>query len=238
MSEFVLLDVTTYIGGFNFTTKMNSMALSLMADELDSTTFGTDGYRTRKSGLKDVNGELAGYWDDEVDDATYSKLGVAHSAVSMSPTGVEGEPAYLWKGEKFTYSAFGAIGALTPFSVSINGSHSQGVARGTYLKKQGNVTATGATGTAYQISGGIETGFALYSHFHVFDAGTTITAVVESADNDEFTDATTRVTHSALTAVGSDVQRLAGPITDEYFRVRVTTITGTFSVACAIGVGV
>lgn len=238
MSEYVLVDVTSYVGGFNFTTKMNSIALSLSADELDSTVFGTGGYRTRKGGLKDVNAELAGYWDSEADSAAYSSLGIANEAVSISPTGVEGDTAFLWRGEKFTYTAFGQIGPLTPFGVSMMGSHNQGVARGTYLKSQGNVSATGAVGTAYELSGGLSSGFQLYSHFHVFSAGTTITAVVESADNDEFTDATTRLTHSGLTSVGSDVKSVAGPITDTFFRVRVSAITGTFSVACAIGVGI
>jgi len=238
MSSLVLVDVTTYVGEFNLTTKMNSLNLNIQADELDATTFGNNGFRTRVAGIKDVMADLSGYWEDDVDNEVFGSLGVAHDAVTISPTGVEGDTAYLWRGEKFTYQAFGAIGALTPFSVSMSGSHNQGVARGTLLKKQGTVTSTGATGTAFEISGGIGSDAALYSHFHVFDAGTTVTAVIESADNDEFEDATTIATHSALTAVGANIQRVAGPITDEFFRVRVTAITGSFSVACAIGVGV
>jgi hypothetical protein len=238
MSSYVLLDVTSYVGGFNFTTKMNSLALSNEADELDSTVFGGGGYRTRKGGLKDVSAELAGYWDNEADDAAYNSLGVAHDAVSISPTGVEGDTAFLWRGEKFTYAAFGSVGQLTPFSVTMMGSHNQGVARGTFLKQQGNVSSTGATGTAFEIPAGIASGFSLYSHFHVFSAGTTITAVVESDADDDFASATTRATHGPLTAVGSNVQKITGPITDTWFRVRVTGITGTFSVACAIGVGI
>lgn len=238
MGTYVLLDVTSYVGGFNLTTKMNSIAVNTEAEALESTTFGNGGYRQRKAGLKDVNAELGGYWDSEVDSASFSSLGVADDAVSISPTGLEGDPAFLWRGEKFTYTAFGEVGQLTPFSVAMSGSHSQGVSRGTFLKKQGNVSATGATGTAFEIPGGIASGFALYSHFHVFSAGTTVTAVVESDADDDFASATTRATHGPLTAVGSNVQKITGPITDTWFRVRVTGITGTFSVACAIGVGI
>src|SRR5690606_13769122 len=121
---------------------------------------------------------------------------------------------------------------------SMSGSHNQGVARGTLLEKQGAVPSTGATGTALEISGGIRSDAALYSHFHVLDACTTVTAVFYSSDSDEFQQASTMATHSALTTVGANIQRVAGPITDEFFRVRVTAITGSFSVACAIGVGV
>lgn len=238
MSSYVLVDVTTYVGGFNFTTKMNSVALSNSIDELDSTVFGNGGFRSRKGGLKDVSAELAGYWDNEVDDAAFTRLGIADDAVSISPTGVEGDPAFLWRGEKFTYSGFGTIGQLAPFSLTMMGSHNQGVARGSFLKSQGNVSTTGATGTAFRIVGGIPSGFALYTHIHVFSAGTTVTGLIESDDANTFASATTRTTHAAMTAVGSYVQRVAGPLTDDWYRLRISAITGTFSVACSIGVGV
>lgn len=237
MSSFVLLDVTSYVGGFNLTTKMNQISMSLESDALEDTTFGTDGWRTRKSGLKDVSADLAGYWDNEIDAETYAGLGVANEPVSISPTGVEGETAYLWRGERFSYQAFGSIGALVPFNVGMMGSHSQGVARGAFLKSQANVSAIGGTGAEFELAGGIPDGAALYSNFHVFDAGTTITAVVESDEDDTFATATTRLTHGPLTSVGGDAQRIEGPITDTFFRVRVTAVTGTFSVACAIGIG-
>jgi hypothetical protein len=237
MSSFVLLDVTSYVGGFNLTTKMNQISMSAEADALDDTTFGNAGWRTRQSGLKDVDADLAGYWDNEIDANAYAGLGIANEAVSISPTGVEGETAYLWRGERFSYQAFGSIGALVPFNLGMMGSHSQGVARGAFLKAQTNVSATGATGTEFEIAGGIPSGAALYSNFHVFSVGTTITAVVESDEDDTFASATTRLTHGPLTAVGGNVQRIAGPITDTFFRLRVTAVTGTFSVACAIGIG-
>ncbi|MFI6737439.1 hypothetical protein ACIBI9_31325 [Nonomuraea sp. NPDC050451] len=235
------MDVTTYVAGYNFTTDMNQISLNLGAEELDNTTFGSGGWRTRVAGLKDVEAELAGYWQagsPSLDSEAFTRLGLADEVVSMSPTGVEGDTAYVWRGEKFGYDAFGSIGELTPFSLSMKGSHGQGAARGTFLKTRANVSATGATGTSFRIIGGIPSGFALYSSFHVFTAGTTITALVESDDANTFASATTRLTHGPITAVGGTIQRIAGPITDDWFRVRVSAITGTFSIACAIGVGV
>lgn len=239
--SFVLVDVTTYIASYNFTTDMNQLSFNAGAEELDNTTFGNGGWRTRVAGLKDVEAELSGYWQagtPSVDSEVFTNLGVADRVVTMSPTGVEGDTAYLWRGEKFAYDMFGNIGELTPFNVSMMGSHGQGAARGALLKARGNVSATGATGTSFRIIGGIPSGLALYSSFHVFSAGTTVTALVESDDANTFGTATTRLTHGPITTVGGTVQRIAGPITDDWYRLRVSAVTGAFSIACAIGIGV
>lgn len=241
MGSFALVDVTTYIGGYDMTTDMNQISLNLSADEKDSTTFGNGGWRSRVGSHKDISGELAGYWGagtPSVDAEAFANLGVADRVITMTPTGVEASTAYLWRGEKFGYELFGGIGDVTPFSLSLQGSHGQGMARGTLLKARGNVSATGATGSAVQITGGVPTGLALHGSFHVFTAGTTVTAVVESDDNSGFTTPTTRLTFGPLTSSQGVISRLAGPITDTWFRLRVSAITGTFNVACAIGIGV
>lgn len=241
MGSFALVDVTTHVAGYDMTTDMNQLSLSASADELEDTTFGSNKYRTRKPGLKDVEADLEGYWQagtSSIDNEAFTNLGVADRVITMSPTGVEGETAYLWRGEKFSYAAFGSIGDLAPFSLNMKGSNGQGLSRGVFLKSKANVAATGATGTAYQLVGGVASGAALYGAFHVFSVGTTVTAVVESATANTFSGATTRLTFGPITAVGGTMVRLAGPITDTWFRVRVSAITGTFSVACSMGIGV
>ena len=60
---------------------------------------------------------------------------------------------------------------------------------------------------------------------------------IESDDNGSFTSATTRATIGPLTATGGTwVTRVAGAITDDYYRFNVTAITGTFSVGAAFGI--
>lgn len=241
MGSFTLVDATTHIGGYDWTTDMNQITFSGESEELENTTFGNGGWRSRLGGLKDINAELAGYWQaatTSVDTEAFNSLGLANEIVTMGPTGVEGSTAYLWRGEKFTYDMWGNIGEVTPFNLALMGSHGQGAARGAWLKKRANVSATGATGSAFQIVGGIPSGAALHASLHVFSAGTTVTGVIESDDANTFASATTRLTFSAVTSVGGTFQRIAGPITDTWFRLRITAITGTFNVACAIGVGV
>lgn len=241
MGSFSMVDVSTFVGGYDMTTDMNQITMSTGAEELENTTFGGGGFRSRIAGLKDINAELAGYWQSatsSIDVEAFTKLGIADEVVSMTPDRVEGSRAYIWRGEKFAYELFGEVGEVTPFSLTMMGSNGQGAARGALVKTRANVSATGATGTAFQIVGGIPTGMALHASLHVFSVGTTITAVIESDDSSGFGTATTRATFGPITTVGGNLQRVAGPITDDWFRLRVSAITGTFNIACAVGIGV
>jgi hypothetical protein len=78
----------------------------------------------------------------------------------------------------------------------------------------------------------------LYGALHLFgSAATTITVVLESDDNVNFTSATTRITFGPLTAVGGTWgARVSGAIADDYYRFRVTAITGTWSAAAVFGI--
>jgi hypothetical protein len=91
-------------------------------------------------------------------------------------------------------------------------------------------------GTGYQLGAVAATQY-LYGALHIFTAGTTITVVLESDDNAGFSSATTRATLGPLTTTGGTwATRVAGAITDDYYRFRVTAITGTFSVAGSAGI--
>jgi hypothetical protein len=71
----------------------------------------------------------------------------------------------------------------------------------------------------------------------VFSAGTTITVQVQSDDNAGMSSPTTVATIGPITVVGGTwMTPIAGPITDTYYRMNVSAITGTFSVAGAIGI--
>lgn len=241
MASYVLLDVTTLVAGYDMTTDMNQLSFNNQVDELDSTTFGNGGYRSRVGGLKDLNAELAGYWNagaPSIDNDAFADLGTTDRVVTMSPTGDESDVCYMWRGVKLAYSMFGEVGKLAPFSLGMTGSSGQGAIRGALAKSKTNVTVTGATGAGLQL-GAVGAAQFLYATFHVFSAGTTITGVIESDDNVGFTSATTRMTFGPTTTVGGTWgTRVAGSIADMYYRLRITAITGTFSIACAIGIGV
>lgn len=239
MTSLALVDATTWVGGHDFTTDLNQISLNVEVEDLDATTFGSGGYRTRKGGLKDVEAELNGFWDSAPDSQAFNGLtGVINinRVATMSPTGAETATAYLFQAQKFSYEAFGAVGKMTPFTLGMMGRDGQGVVRGQIAKAKGNVSAAGPLGSAVNLGAVSSTQF-VYATVHVFSAGTTITLQLQTDDAQGFGTPTTIATIGPLTTTGGTwMARVAGPITDTWFRFNVSTVTGTFTVAGAIAV--
>lgn len=237
MATFALIDPVIYVADYDFTTDLHQITVDVSAEELDATTFGGGGYRSRIGGLKTVQADMAGYWQSTPDAEAFPDLGTANQVFTVNHNNTEANTAYLFRAGKFNYSPFGTIGGVTPFTLGAMGTDAQGVIRGQLGKKKGNVSATGALGSGVNLGAVGATQF-LYASFHVFTAGTTITVQVESATSSAFTIPTTRATIGPLTTTGGTwMTRVAGAITDTWFRFNVSAITGTFSVAGAIGIG-
>jgi hypothetical protein len=243
MASFMLQDVTTWVAGYDFTTDLNQVSLNVSVDDLDATTFGGGGFRARRGGLRNVEASYSGFWQsatiDAVDPQAFTQLGTVDQAVTIAYDDAEGSTAFMFQGGKFNYSLGGQIGEVMPFDLDMMGSNgSAGLVRGAITKAKGVVSATGATGTAWN-GGNVAAGQYLYGTFHVFGTpGTTITAVLESDDNGAFSTATTRATFGPITTAGGTwATRVAGALAETHYRIRVTAITGTFTIASAIGIG-
>lgn len=239
-------DVTTWFGGYDMTGDLNSTTLALSYDALDATVYGNSA-RVRKAGLEDVQLTERGLWQsaeaNAIDPVAFAALGGSSQVVSNSWDGEEESVAYFYQAREFSYQTFGQVGEMTPFQLAAQsargaGLKSVGAVRGRVLKAKGDVSETGATGTAYEL-GAAAAGQFLYGALHVFSAGTTITAVLESAadDDEDFESATTRITFGPVTTQGAVWgTRVAGAITDTWYRLRVTAVTGEFSIACVAGI--
>lgn len=243
MASFMLQDVTTWVAGYDFTTDLNQVSLSTSVDDLDATTFGGGGYRARRGGLRSVEASYSGFWQSATTDApdpqAFTSLGTVDQAVTIANDDAEGSAAFMFQGGKFSYNLLGQIGEVVPFDLDMMGSHgASGLVRGQVTKAKGSVSATGATGTGVNLGAVSATQF-LYATFHVFGTpGTTITATVQSDDNAGFTTPTTRITFGPITTAGGTWgTRVAGALTETHYRLNVTAITGTFSIAAAIGIG-
>lgn len=236
MSTFVLTDATTWVHGYDFTGDSNQLAVTTEVDAQDSTTFGSGGWRQRKGGLKDVELEMEGFWDSAPDAQAFPDLGVIDRVHTLSPTGAESAVAYMFQAGKFEYEQLGSVGEMAPFTLNSMGSNGVGAVRGQVTKTKANVSTTGATGTALNL-GAVAADEFLYATFHVFSAGTTITAVIESDDANTFLSPTTRISFTTITTTGGTWGvRVAGSITDTWYRLNVTAVTGTFSIASAVGI--
>lgn len=248
MAAFTLLNCTCYLHGYDLTTDLNQMNLSLSVDEQDATTFqpaGTAAFRRRRAGLRDIESSYEGYFQAGADGSTtdapdndqLTELGVVDRVVTITPQGAETGPAFIYQAGRFSYEWGGAIGDLLPFSMSMNGTNGVGLVRGQLVKARGDVSATGALGSVVNITGPTSTQY-VYCAFHVFDAGTTITVQLQSDTASNFPSPTTQATIGPLTAIGGTwVTRVAGPLLNEdYWRLNVSAITGTFNVAGSIAV--
>lgn len=241
MATFALTDATTWIHDYDWTTDLNQISLSPSVDELDSTTFGGSGFRSRTGGLRTVEANLSGFWQSATaaapDPQAIGALGAADRVVTMSPTGAEGSVAYMYRAGEFSYQAFGNVGDLTPFSLSMMGTDRYGLVRGQVAATKQDVSAPGQLGSVLTLTAPSATQY-VYCTVHVFGAGTTITLDLESDSAADMATATTQATIGPLTAAGGTwMTRVAGPLAGEaYWRLNVTAITGTFSIAAAIGV--
>lgn len=240
MASLALIDPTVWISGIDATGYLNRMSANISADELDNTVFGLGGYRRRIAGLKTVAAEYGGFFEAGTgapDPETFTNLGTADRVITLGSTSTETSVAYMYQGGAFQYNALGTIGEVAPYTVSHSSTNPVGIIRGQTTKAKGNVSSTGATGTGVNL-GAVGASQFLYATLHVFSAGTTITVIVQSDDNAGFTTPTTRITFGPITTTGGTWgTRVAGALAETHYRINVSAITGTFSIAAAIGIG-
>lgn len=238
--SFAFTDATIWIAGYDFTGDSNELSLSLSTDELDATPFGST-YRTRIAGLRNTEMTVAGYWQsaatDAVDPQVFPNIGVADRVVTVAPTAAETSTAYMFQGIKLSYDMFGAIGAVTPFSLGVKGSNGVGTVRGQVAAAKQNKSAVGVLGSVLNL-GAPTTGQYVYATVHVFSTGTSVTIELQSDTDAGFATPTTQATIGPLTAAGGTwATRVPGPLAGEtHWRLNVSAITGTFQLAGAIAI--
>lgn len=243
MTTFAANNITTWFAGYDMTGDLNQTTMPLEWEAQENTTYGaTRTARSRQAGLESVSSQVAGFVQHGlglVDETAFNSLRGGVQVITHSHDGAEGSPAYFYQARTFSYQLFGDVGGMAPFSLNAQGSKgngSVGAVRGVVLKTKASVSATGATGTGNQL-GAVAADQYLYAALHVFGVGTTLTAVLESAPTNAFAAPTTRATFGPLTTTGGTwATRVAGPITDTWYRLRVTAVTGTFSIACVAGI--
>lgn len=235
MGKFVLKNVRPFAAGADLTTRSNRFEINMEAESKDTTAFAPSGdvWHEELPGIKTVTVDGAGQWEafdgSFPDDNSFLNFG-AVGPLTLAPAGAaDGALAYLTAFNRQAYNFGGAIGDVAPWSGHWVGTW--GLARGLVLHTPTVRTATG-TGTVQQLST-LPTPVAanqfLVGTLHVMSAsGTTpsVTATIKSAATVGFASPTTRLTFNAQNAVGGQVFRIAGPITDQYFRFDYT-ISGT-----------
>lgn len=242
MGELVLTDAKVLLGSYDQSGQHNALAFAFGAELRDATAFGAAN-RKYTPGLRTFSYTHEGLWiagSGSIDEELFNNLGTADRILTAVPAGAtEGNTAFFARVVAGDYSMGDRIGEVLPFSGGGQSSRGHGLIRGTLMSWRASEASTG-NGTGRQL-GAIATGQTIYAALHVlgvFDGADTLDVTVESDDNAGFTSAVTRLTFTQASAIGSEWKSLAGPITDDYWRV-VWTIAGAapaFDFAVSVGI--
>ena len=230
MAVAALTDAHIYANGLDLQGYSNQVILDAAVEDLDSTVFGTTGWRTREAGLKQVTSQVEGFFDAATLDAEvftqFAATGIAYSVAPSSAA--DGDLAYTSKVMRPSYHFGGQVGQLIPYTSDVQG-YGTPLVRGKVGHPGGTARTTTGTGTAYQL-GALSATQKLYAALHVLSvsgsATPTLTVKVQSDDASGFPSATDRITFTAATATGGQFSSVAGAVTDDWWRVS-WTIAGT-----------
>jgi len=114
MAKFAATDFNVLINGTNFSTSLNSVELTLSADDLETTAFGGE-WRTRIAGLKSGSITLNFMQDfgaSSVDSTLYPIFG-SNATVVIKPT------AATVSSTNPAYTAIALVTAYSPYSSSV-----------------------------------------------------------------------------------------------------------------------
>ena len=243
MAIHVLTSPKIYVGEYDLSGDMNSLASTYSGEPQDNTCFGAT-TRTVQGGLKKVTFSAEGYWSGgvgEVDDVLFNDINVADVPVTLVPEGETlANACYSFRCMGGEYSPGGTVGEMFRFSVSAEGTGSTGPVRGT-LFHVGSETTTGANAAKVQI-GAVTAGKSLYAALHVLTvSGTdpTLDVLVRSDADASAGGESTRITFTQATGITSEWKSVAGAITDTYWDVSWTiggTNTPTFEFVVSVGI--
>lgn len=232
-----------YVGGYNVACRAKGFdAPNVTIAPLDTTSLCDDA-NTYIGGLQTVSWSadvMADFGANQVDDLIgLSRLGVA-VPISVAPVGTTaGDVAYTFNARQFQYSPLQSqAGDLAMATVSGMG---EGAAVRGVLMNAPATAITSTANTAGQQIGATSSTQSLYAALHVLSAsGTTPTmdVVIQSDDNAGFTSATTRLTLTQATGIGSQWASDVGPVADDYWRAAITIGGGSPSFTYALVLGI
>lgn len=236
-----LTNAKIYVAQYDLSGDHNQLNLSIGHKDKVCTVFG-DAAEKVKGGLGffDASGEgFAQFGSTGVHSILRSQLNVADVAVTIAPMGADGDYAEFTKAQVVTYTPGMTVGEFASFTFAAKSQGDLSVA-GTIMGT-GSKTVT-AQGTGRNL-GTVGATQSLYAALHVLSvSGTnpTLDVIVNSDDHSGFTSETLRGTFTQKTAAGWQyLTPIAGPITDNWFRVGWTiggTGTPTFSIVVVLGI--
>jgi len=241
----VLTNADIYLASADLSGFGNNVQLQPRVDVLDRTTFSSGGAKEVNGGLSGAAVALKGFWQagdaTMPDDMFWTNLGATAVPLTVIPSGgAVGDLAYLTRVAELGYTPGGQVGQNLMWSADLHANWP--VARGQVLHPQGTARTSSGNGTGVQL-GAVDANHALYVTLHVlFISGTstpTITVSIQDSVDNTFASPHTTGTFTAATALGGQTLKVAGGITNTWYRA-TWTISGSspsflFNVSAGIG---
>lgn len=236
MAQFVLKDVDIYGGPVDFSCVSTNVNVETTVEELDATTFCSDGWKVNQAGLKSWTIAIEGFtsysdfesatpgYNAGTEEAFYSAIQYANleattNLFTVAPQGPSSEPVYFGNGKGVSYSHGGEVGALQAFSFNASGASASGLMAGQFLAPKDIYNSIGVV-ASYDNGAALAGGSTVYVGAHIlnstFDAGDFIK--VFSSTTVGFGSPTERASWSPEYASNSSLQSVTG-VTDRYWRV-------------------
>lgn len=243
-----LFNCRLFAGGADLTSRSNVVNLNTEVEEINVTTFkpegdANSGWKEVIAGLRSSTLEASGFWEAgdpaKVDDNNWSGLGSVE-AITVGPDGAAvADLAWVMQGLRMRYQVLGDVAQAAPWSANASGNGP--LARGVMLNAPTTTLTTTTDGTAVEYIAASSTQ-RLYANLHVLTTSgesPLMTVIIESDVDANFDGSeTTRITFTEVSEVGSEYKSVAGPITDTWYRVSVTTAGTSPSFTAVVAIGV
>ncbi len=234
MTKQVLLDVRTFLSGADLSGSGNKIELQAEWEAKAVTNWKSGGAEENIAGLgkTEIGGE--GQWEAGStglpDDAFWANRRQLEPW-SIGPNGQSdtsvGSLMYLTRALRTKVAYWGSVGDVASWNAQAVGSWP--LVRGVSAHPSGTARSATGSGTSIQL-GAVTADQHLYANLHVLSvsgtSGPSITAEIESDSATGFPSPTSRGSFAAKTAAGGESIRIAGPFTDDWWRVK-WTITGS-----------
>lgn len=219
----VLTNTRLFIAGADLTGASNKVEIKAQHEVKPATTFGSEGWTEVLAGLGSADFDVEGYFDagdpSNPDDTAWASLGAVAAWTVCPVNGAANAVAFFTRALESGYDPIkGDVGEIAGFTAS--GKSAWPVVRGRVAQAPGSPISATGNGSALNL-GAVSTGQSLYAAVHVLSAsGTTpsLTVSIESDDAETFLDPVERIAFDAATAVGGQIKRAAGPLTDTFYR--------------------
>lgn len=230
MGKFILLNCRLFTGGADLSGASNKMQLASELEVRPATNFLSGGWVENMGGLASAEIEGEGQWEagdtSKVDDAVWQQLGGIGPWTICPASAAVGGLAYFTSAMTGEYKLGDQVGEVAPWNAKAGSSWP--LTRGLIAHDPGTPRTATATGTAAQL-GAVPAGKSLYAALHVLSASGTTPSLTVAIDSDNavgFPSPVTPLTFNAATGRGGQIARVAGPLTDDWFRPK-WTISGT-----------